>query len=80
VPLYGNIDNLWEVVTPFTDDPNWNSLQWKVTCLQDLVRTMCVEFRLSAEQKIQTSTLPNVAKRSIRRKVLGDLLCKRKNS
>jgi hypothetical protein len=80
VPLYGNIDNLWEVETPFTDDPNWNSLQWDVTCLQDLVRTMCVEFRLSAEQKIQTSTLPNVAKRSIRRKVLGDLLCKRKNS
>jgi hypothetical protein len=80
VPLHGNIDNLWDMETPFTDDPYWNSLQWEVTCLQDLVRPMCVEFGLSAEQEIQTSTLPNVAKRSIRLKVLGDLLCKSKNS
>jgi len=76
VPLYGSIDNDWDVATPFTDDPNWNSMEWEVTCLQDLVRPMCVEFGLKAEQEIQTSTLPNVAKRSIRRKGLGDLLCK----
>jgi hypothetical protein len=38
VPLKENVDNPWDGVKRFTEDPQWNDLKWTVDSLKDFVR------------------------------------------